>query len=90
MTGSLIPPSDLAPPSALSLTPDQRIRAWIDLMESAEQLFLAGLRHRIGPDGDLQEAIRQWYRQDREQHDRDTAHLIRELARREGLERDGR
>lgn len=32
-------------------------------MELSHAMLLAGLRHRIGPDGDLQEAYRQWYEQ---------------------------
>ncbi|MEK0425565.1 MAG: hypothetical protein RJB11_1656 [Planctomycetota bacterium] len=35
--------------------------AWYQAMELSHAMLLAGLRHRIGPDGDLQEAYRQWY-----------------------------
>lgn len=33
---------------------------WIDLMETCEQLVLAGLRRKIGPDADLSAAYRAW------------------------------
>ena len=37
--------------------------AWHQAMELSHAMLLAGLRHRIGPDGDLQAAYRQWYEQ---------------------------
>lgn len=88
MTGTSLP-ADLSPPSTISLTPVQRIRVWLDLMEFTDELFLAGMRRRIGPDGDLQEAVRNWYRQDREQRDRDIAHFMKELRRRDGAQPHG-
>jgi hypothetical protein len=74
----------------MSLTPDERVRAWIELMEFTDELFLAGLRHRIGPDGDLQEAVRQWYQRDRDERDRDIEHFMKELRRRDGEKPNGR
>lgn len=35
--------------------------AWIQAMELSHAMLLSGLRHQIGPDGDLQEAYRNWY-----------------------------
>jgi hypothetical protein len=90
MTASSSKPSDLSPPSTISLTPDERIRVWLDLMEFTDELFLAGLRHRIGPEGDLQAAVREWYRRDREQRDEDIAHFMKRLHRRDGAKIDGR
>ena len=43
---------------------DERMRIWKDLMDTAEQLLLAGLRHKIGPDGDLDAAYAEWVRED--------------------------
>ncbi len=45
---------------------DRNLRIWQQTMEATHELILAGLRTKIGPDGDLQEAYRQWYRQQRE------------------------
>jgi hypothetical protein len=62
-------------------TPQQRILAWSDLMQTCEQFLLAGLRREIGPDGDLQAAHRQWYAQQMDEHDRTMAHLVERFAR---------
>ena len=47
-------------------------------MEATHELILAGLRQKIGPDGDLQAAYRQWYRHQRdlalERLERDAVH----------------
>lgn len=42
----------------------ERFRIWKDLMDTCELLLLAGLRHKIGPDGDLDAAYRDWIKQD--------------------------
>lgn len=82
---------DLSPPSTIHLPPAERVRVWLDLMELTDQLFLAGLRHRIGPDGDLREAVRKWYREDREdreQRDADIAHFMKRLHQRDKVRPD--
>ena len=81
--------SDLSPPSTIHLAPAERIRVWLDLMEFTDELFIAGLRHRIGPDGDLQVAVREWYRRDREERDADIAHFMSELRQRDKGRPDG-
>ena len=48
----------------------QRILAWCDLMDSLEQFLLAGLRRKIGPDGDLEAAYREWYQRQMEERDK--------------------
>ena len=45
---------------------DRNLQIWQQTMEGTHELILAGLRMKLGPDGDLQEAYRQWYRQQRE------------------------
>lgn len=45
---------------------EERFRMWKDLMDTSEELLLAGLRHKIGPDGDLNAAYAEWIRQDNE------------------------
>lgn len=37
--------------------------AWYQAVELSHAMLMAGLRHRIGPQGDLQAAYRQWYEQ---------------------------
>lgn len=49
----------------------ERFRIWKDLMDTCEQLLLAGLRHKIGPDGDLDAAYREWIEQDNERRSRE-------------------
>jgi hypothetical protein len=66
------------------LTPEQRIAVWVDLMDACDELLQAGLRRQIGPTGDLRQAYRAWYTQHMEGHDRVVAHMLEELARREG------
>ncbi|MFO0810597.1 MAG: hypothetical protein U0746_18370 [Gemmataceae bacterium] len=36
------------------------VARWLDLMETCEQLFLAGLRHKAGPEGDVAAVYRAW------------------------------
>lgn len=64
------------PPSQEQL--DRNLRKWFRAMEAAHELTLAGLRRKIGPDGDLQAAYRQWYRQ---QRDMAAERLERDAAR---------
>lgn len=68
--GELIPPPDLAPPSLKGTTMQQRIVMWRQLMDLAEQFLLAGLRRKVGPDGDLEAAYRRWYQRRMQEHDR--------------------
>ena len=79
----LIPPPELAPSMPRDSTPDQRVAAWVDLMNASEQFVLAGLRRQIGTDGDLAAAYRAWYARQMEEHDRTVIHMLTELRRRE-------
>lgn len=38
----------------------ENTRRWHIAMESSHEMLMAGLRHKIGPDGDIAEAYRQW------------------------------
>ncbi len=67
----------------------QRVAAWFELMQVSEQFLLAGIRLRIGPDADLRDGVRDWYRSEMEQHDRKLIHLLQRLGRREGNQADG-
>ncbi len=61
------------------------VLTWMDLMETCEQLVLAGLRHSIGPDGDLDAAYRDW---NARQVERDDARIARMLQRSVGVGAD--
>ena len=82
MANQLIPPPDLAPVVPPESTPEQRIALWVDLMNAGEQFLLAGLRRKIGPDGDLRAAYREWYAEQMLEHDRMMRRLVEELDRR--------
>jgi hypothetical protein len=44
----------------------QNMARWREAMEISHAMLMAGLRDRVGPDGDVQEAYRQWNRRRRE------------------------
>ena len=83
MNNQLIPPPELAPPSIAHLPLEKRIELWAELVDENEALVLAGLRAKIGPDGDLQAAYRQWYARHMEEHDRMQIAFAENLSRRE-------
>ena len=82
MANELIAPAGMEHSIPNSLTPDQRVAAWADLMDASEELLLAGLPRQIGPDGDLREAYRRWYVQQMEEHDQTMRDLANNLYRR--------
>jgi len=83
MSNRLIPPPNLAPQAQNAASPTERIAAWCDLMDTCEEFLLAGLRRKIGPDGDLQAAYRDWYQRQSAEKDRQW------LAMRKRFHRDG-
>jgi hypothetical protein len=60
------------------------IALWRDAVDASELFLLAGLRRKIGPDGDLKAAYRRWYEQHMKEHDRMLARLGHEFSRRGG------
>lgn len=58
VAGQLIPLPELAPPVPKNLSSEQWISLWADLYDAGEKLLLAGLRLKIGPDGDIKRHIR--------------------------------
>lgn len=81
MAGQLIPlpgmDADL-PPDA---TPQQGIAIWIDLMRTGSTLLLAGLRREIGPNGDINKALRKWYEEQMREHDEVMARVVERINR---------
>ena len=84
MAGQLIPPPDLAPSLPPGLTVKQRIELWMQLLDAGDQFLRAGLRRRVGPDGDFGAAYRAWHADRREEHEAALIHLMKEFQRRSG------
>ena len=76
-----IEPGDFSASPLEKLSPEERIRVWLDLMSTCEQFLLAGLRREIGPAGDLQAAYRRWYAEQMEEHDRMMLHMMENFQR---------
>ena len=68
------------PGEALGLVETRGV--YFDLLDTCEALLLAGLRERIGPEGDLNAAYREWYWKQMEEHDRMMFHMMEEFHRR--------
>jgi len=79
----LIPPPELAPPSVKHLPLEKRIELWAELVDENDALVRAGLRAKIGPDGDLEAAYRDWYARHMEEHERGLIAFAENLTRRE-------
>ncbi|MCY2988339.1 MAG: hypothetical protein NTY19_10820 [Planctomycetota bacterium] len=71
-----------APSSRPTWTPEQGVRLWIDLMETCDQLLVAGLEASLGPDGNLREAYRQWHAEKMREHDAMIFHMAQEFTER--------
>ena len=83
MPNQLIPPPDLAPPSVKHLPLSKRMTLWEELVDESEAFLIAGLRAKVGPDGDWKAAYRQWYARHMEDHERTQIGLLENLSRRE-------
>jgi len=80
MEPQLIPPPEFAPPSVRHLPLEKRIELWAKLVDESEAMLVAGLRARIGAEGDLQAAYRQWYSRRMEEHDRQQVRFAERLS----------
>jgi hypothetical protein len=83
MKNQLIPPPELAPPSIRHLPPKEKVALWAQMVDEGDQLVMAGLRRRVGPDGDAQTAFLQWLDRRNAEHDRAIVRMITEMRRRE-------
>jgi hypothetical protein len=81
VAGQLLPPPGIAPEVRQDATPQQCIAEWVDLMKTCDKFLLAGLQREVGPNGDVRAAYRQWYAEQREEHDRTVGRMIRGLKR---------
>ena len=76
-------PLELAPPSVKHLSLEKRIELWAELVDESDALVRAGLRAKIGPEGDLEAAYRAWYARHMEEHERALYAFAENLTRRE-------
>lgn len=83
MSYQLIPSPEHAPPSVKHLPLAKRIDLWLELVDESEALLLSGLRAKVGPEGDLKSAYREWYARHMADHDRMLANFAANLTRRE-------
>jgi hypothetical protein len=83
MKNQLIPPPELAPPSIRHLPAVQKIALWAQMVDEGDQLVLAGIRQRLGPNGDYEAAFLKWLDRRTEDHDRAVFQMISNLRRRE-------
>jgi hypothetical protein len=82
MSGEQVPPPDLAPAIPPGTTPEQTVEMWLDLLDTCEQLVLAGLAHRAGPGADIQALYRQWLEKQMEEHDRTMLRMMERFEER--------
>lgn len=73
MPDQLLPPADQFHALPDHLTMDERVAAYVDLLEASEQMLIAGLRSTLGqgravPEDELREAVRQVYERQSEDH----------------------
>jgi hypothetical protein len=59
------PKQPITSPSKVEI--DRRMAEWAQAMELSNAMLMAGLRRKIGPDGDLNAAYREWSQKN---HDR--------------------
>jgi len=83
MNNQLVPRPEFAPSSVKHLPLAKRIELWPDLVDSCEALSIAGLRAKIGPEGDLNQAYREWYARRMLKHDRMLKQFAINLSTRE-------
>lgn len=83
MPNPLIPTPEHAPPSIRHLPVEKRIQLWFELLDESQALLLAGLRVKIGPEGDLHTAYREWNERHMADHERMLIAMAENLSRRE-------
>ncbi len=83
MKNQLIPPPELAPDSIRGMPVEDKVAIWARIVEEGDQLVMACLRDRVGPDGDVQAAFLEWLDRRTAEHDRAIVHMITNMRRRE-------
>jgi hypothetical protein len=62
----------------------ESVAAYLELLDIGDLFLRAGMRHQLGPDGDVDTAYREWNEQQMEADTRKTIHMLEELNLREG------
>jgi hypothetical protein len=75
----LLPPPGLEASMPEGLTMTQRIALWADLVDASEELVKAGLRSRLLPGQTLEEAFRDWYDSQHEEHVRTLVRMLQNI-----------
>jgi len=83
MSNQRIPLPEHSPPSVKHLPLDKRIDLWLELVDENHALLLSGLRAKVGSNGDLAAAYREWFSRRQAEHDRKLAMFAANLARSE-------
>lgn len=73
--------SERTPATPRRLPSQQAVALWFDLMDTCEQLLLARLRQKVGENGDLAAAYREWYARQMDEHDEMMARMAMNLSR---------
>jgi hypothetical protein len=79
---------DSTPPFPTPIAPSQnevnrRMREWYVAMELSHAMLMAGLRRKIGPDGDIHAAYREWYSDHQDRKWEEIAKVQEERARKQ-------
>ena len=77
-TAQLIPAPEFDHPLPETLTPDQLVGMWLDILEASDQLLLAGLEATLPPGGNVRDAYRLWY----ERRNREHTEMLERMAER--------
>ena len=77
----LIPPPEMDLEPRKLLTHGESIALWAAYMDVAHEMLMAGLRHKVGPDGDVKAAYREWYAREMEEHDQMWRQMAANLAK---------
>ena len=88
MTWKLIPPPELCPPSIKHLSLDEKVKLWAEACDAEEQRVLAELRAKIGPEGDLRAAYREWLREQSDIKERHWIDMLTRLGKLEAAARE--
>jgi hypothetical protein len=83
MKNQLIPPPELAPDSLRGMPDEEKVALWAQMVEEGDQILMASLRDRVGPDGDPERAFLEWLERRMAEHDKAIAHMITNLRQRE-------
>jgi hypothetical protein len=83
MKHQLIPPPELAPPSIKHLPPAMKVSLWGQMVDEGDQMVLAGLRRKLGPDADVHGAFLEWLDRYYEEHDRTLIRMMTRMRSRE-------